>query len=72
MYTDCQLEDFKLNSDLMKSMLLGFCFVFKDCSNSPPAEWTARAQKYKGTWNNSESIVVRKDLWVFKLEGMQM
>lgn len=45
MYTDCQLKDFKLNSDLMKSMILRVCFVFKDCSNSPPAEWSARVQK---------------------------
>lgn len=29
MYTDCQLKDFKLNSDLMKSMILGFVLFLK-------------------------------------------
>lgn len=26
-YIDCQLKNFKLNRDMMKSVLLGFCFV---------------------------------------------
>lgn len=63
MYTDCQLKDFKLNSDLMKSMILGFVLFLK-------IVLTAHLQN--GTWNSSESIVARKDMWVFKLEGMQM
>lgn len=67
-YTDYQLKNFKVNSDMMKSVLLGFCLIWFTITLIAMCRMDCLRGKEAGTLMNL--LLSRKEIGVFKLEGI--